>query len=174
MNTANKLTMLRMALIPVFLIVLYVGFKGSYYAAMAVFIVASLTDFVDGYIARSRNQVTDFGKFMDPLADKILVFAALLWFAEQGVVPAWIVLIVLVRELMVTALRLVAVDSGRVIAAGILGKVKTATTMVCLTIMFLPVPPWLVYTCVAAIAVTTVVSGVEYFIKNKDVLNWNK
>ena len=174
MNTANKLTMLRVALIPVFLTVLYIGFKGSNYAAMAVFIIASLTDFADGYIARSRSQVTDFGKFMDPIADKILVFAAMLWFVEMGVMPAWVVLIVLVREFMVTGLRLIAVDNGRVIAAGFSGKIKTVTTMVGLTIMFLPIPVWLVYTCVTAITVTTVVSGVEYFVKNKDTINWNK
>ena len=118
MTTANKLTLLRVFLIPVFMIVLYLGFPGSNYVALAIFVIASLTDFVDGYIARSRNEVTDFGKFMDPLADKVLVFAALLWFTQRGMMPAWAVLIVLARELAVTGLRLLAAGGGRVIAAG--------------------------------------------------------
>ena len=174
MNTANKLTMIRVILIPAFLVVLYIGFTGSRYAAMAIFIAAGLTDIADGYIARRNNQVTDFGKFMDPLADKILVLAAMLWFIEQGAMPAWAVLIVVVREFMVTALRLIALDNGRVIAAAISGKIKTVVTMVCLTAMFLALEQWMVITCIAAITVTTVVSGIEYFVKNKDVFNWKK
>jgi len=141
---------------------------------MAIFIVAELTDFADGYIARSRNQVTDFGKFMDPLADKVLVFAAMIWFVERGIMPAWAVLIVIIREFMVTALRLIAVGNGRVIAAGFSGKIKTIVTMICLTAMFLSLPQWLVYVNVAAITITTLVSGVEYFVKNKDIINFDK
>jgi len=174
MNTANKLTMLRLILIPIFLAVLYIGFPGSLYVAMAIFVIAGLTDIADGYIARKRNLVTDFGKLMDPLADKILVLSAMLWFLEQGTMPAWAVLIVVVREFTVTALRLIAVDNGRVIAAAISGKIKTVVTMVCLTLMFLNLRPWMVIFCVAAITITTLVSGVEYFIKNKDVFNWKK
>jgi len=151
---------------------LYIDFQYSNYAAMAVFIIAGLTDIVDGYIARSRDQITDFGKFMDPLADKVLVFAAMLWFVEQGDMPAWAVLIVVIREFMVTALRLIAVSGGRVIAAGIAGKVKTAVSMVCLTIMFIDLPQWAVYSCVGLIIVTTLISGIEYFIKNRDILNF--
>jgi len=164
--------MLRVVLIPAFLAVLYIGFPGSNYAAMGIFIAAGLTDIADGYIARRRNQVTDFGKLMDPLADKILVLAAMLWFLERGAIPAWVVLLVVVREFMVTALRLIAVDNGRVIAAAISGKIKTLVTMFCLTVMFLELQQWMVYACVAAITVTTVVSGVEYFLKNKDILKW--
>ncbi|MCL2200952.1 MAG: CDP-diacylglycerol--glycerol-3-phosphate 3-phosphatidyltransferase [Oscillospiraceae bacterium] len=174
MNTANKLTMVRILLIPAFLAVLYIGFTGNTYVAMGIFIVAGLTDIADGYIARKRNLVTDFGKLMDPLADKILVLSAMLWFLEQGIMPAWVVLIVVVREFLVTALRLIAADTGRVIAAGISGKIKTVVTMACLTIMFLNLPPWAVIASVVAITVTTVFSGVEYFIKNKDVFNWKK
>ena len=174
MNTANKLTMLRVALIPVYLIVLYWGFAGATYVALAIFIVASLTDFVDGYIARHYNQVTDFGKFMDPLADKILVLSSMLWFCQVGRLPAWAVAIVVAREFAVSGLRLVAVDNGRVIAAGWSGKVKTFSTMVCLCLMHLPISGWLDWVCVAVIAVTTLYSGVEYFVKNKDVLNWSK
>lgn len=174
MNTANKLTMLRVVLIPVYLIVLYWGFSGAQYVALAIFIVASLTDFVDGYIARHYNQVTDFGKFMDPLADKILVLSSMLWFCQTGLLPAWAVAIVVAREFAVSGLRLVAVDNGRVIAAAWSGKIKTFSTMVCLCLMHLPIPQELVWVCVAVIAVTTLYSGVEYFVKNRDVLNWNK
>lgn len=174
MNTANKLTMLRVVMIPAYMAVLYWGFPGATYAALAIFVVASLTDFVDGYIARHYDQTTDFGKFMDPLADKVLVLAAMLWFTETGRMPAWAVLIVVAREFAVSGLRLVAVDNGRVIAAGWSGKVKTFATMVCLCVMHLPVPSAVDWVCVAVIAVTTVYSGIEYFIQNKDVLNWNK
>ena len=153
MNTANKLTMLRVILIPVYLVVLYLGFAGSLYVALAVFIIASITDFVDGYVARHYNQVTDFGKFMDPLADKVLVIA---------------------REFAVSGLRMVAVDNGRVIAAAWSGKVKTFATMVCLILMHLPIWNWLNWVCIAIIAATTLYSGVEYFVKNKDVLNTHK
>ena len=166
--------MFRIALIPAFLAVLYIGFPGSRITAMVLFIIAGVTDLIDGHIARSRNQVTDFGKFMDPLADKILIVSAMLWFVGQGAMPAWAALIVIIREFMVTALRLIAVNNGRVIAAGISGKVKTAVTMVCLTAMFLPLLQWMIYLCVALITVTTVVSGLEYFVKNKDAMNWEK
>ena len=166
--------MARVALIPVFLAVLYIGFPHSNYVAMVVFAAAGLTDIADGYIARKRGLVTDFGKFMDPLADKILVLAAMLWFVEEGKMPAWVVLIVVVREFMVTALRMIAVDNGRVIAAGITGKIKTLVTVICLTVMFLELEPWMIYVLVGLILVTTVVSGVEYFVKNKDVLSWDK
>jgi CDP-diacylglycerol--glycerol-3-phosphate 3-phosphatidyltransferase len=174
MNTANKLTMLRVALIPIFLVVLYAGFRGSAILAMIIFILASLTDLADGYIARSRSQVTDFGKFMDPLADKVLVFAAMLWFTERGALPAWAVLIVVVREFAVTALRLIAADNGRVIAAARSGKVKTATTMACLIVMFLGLPAWANALCAGLILVTTIFSGIEYFLKNKDAISWAK
>ena len=169
MNIANKLTLLRVFLIPVFLFVLYWGFPCSQYAALAIFILASLTDLLDGYLARSRNLVTDFGKFMDPLADKVLVVTAMLWFVESGAIPAWAVAIVIFREFAVSGMRLIAVEGGRVIAAGWSGKVKTASTMVCLCLMFLPIPPVLNWVCVGVIVVTTLWSGIEYFVKNKDV-----
>ena len=174
MNTANKLTLLRVILIPIFLAVLYWGFSGYNYVAMAIFIIASLTDFVDGYIARSRGQVTDFGKFLDPLADKVLVVAAMLWFLERNIIPAWAVLIVIIREFTITALRLIAAANGRVIAAANLAKLKTATTMVCLIVMFLPIPGWLVTVFIIAIVVTTVISGIEYIVKNRDIFKMTK
>ena len=167
MNTANKLTMLRVALIPVFLILLYLRFPFHMYFALTVFILASVTDFVDGYIARHYNQVTDFGKFMDPLA------GALLCFVEAGRLPAWVLLVVIVREFAVTALRLIAVERGRVIAAAWSGKVKTASTMVCICLMLLIARPALDLVCAAVILVTTVYSGAEYFVKNKDVVDWS-
>ena len=172
LNTANKLTIGRVALIPVFLVVLYVDFPGGNYAAMALFILAGLTDVADGYIARNRGQVTDFGKFTDPLADKILVVSAMLWFVEKGVIPAWAALIVIIREFMVTALRLIAVGNGRVIDAAISGKIKTVVTMVCLTAMFLDLRRWMVFVCIGAITATTLASGVEYYVKNRDVFRF--
>ena len=142
MNTANKLTMLRVIMIPAFLLVLYLGIPFASYIALAIFIVASLTDWLDGYIARNYNQTTDFGKFMDPLADKCLVIAAMLWFVEIGQMPAWALLIVVVREFAVSGIRMQAANLGRVIAAGWSGKVKTASTMVCICLMLLPFLPW--------------------------------
>ena len=127
MTTANKITLFRVILIPVFLILLYTGAK---WAALAVYIVACISDTVDGYIARHYNQVTDFGKFMDPLADKILVLSAMCWFIEVGQMPGWLVAIVLFREFAVSGLRLIAVERGRVIAAVWSGKIKTTVTMV--------------------------------------------
>jgi CDP-diacylglycerol--glycerol-3-phosphate 3-phosphatidyltransferase len=174
MNTANKLTMLRVVMIPAFLLVLYLGVPGANYWALAIFIVASLTDTLDGYIARHYNQTTDFGKFMDPLADKCLVTAAMLWFVEIGQMPGWALLVVIVREFGVSGLRMVAADKGRVIAAGWSGKVKTASTMVCICLMLLPIPGILNNICVAVIVLTTIYSGVEYFMKNLDVLSETK
>ena len=169
MNTANKLTLLRVVMIPAFLLVLYLDVPGASYWALAIFVAASLTDTLDGYIARHYNQVTDFGKFMDPLADKCLVVAAMLWFVEIGQMPAWAVLIVVIREFAVSGLRMVAADKGRVIAAGWSGKVKTASTMVCIVLMLLPIPPVVDRICTAVIVLTTAYSGIEYFIKNADV-----
>ena len=168
MNLANKLTVLRVILIPVFLVLLYLGLT---YIALAVFIIASVTDFVDGKIARSRNLVTDFGKFMDPLADKMLVFAALIWFTATGIFPAWALVIVAAREFAVSGLRMLAASSGKVIAAAWSGKIKTAATMVCIIVMFLPVWGWVYWCCTALIVITTVYSGVEYFAKNIGVLS---
>lgn len=172
MNTANKLTLARVVMIPLFLLVLYLHVPGANYWALAIFIVASLTDTLDGYIARHYNQTTDFGKFMDPLADKCLVTAAMLWLVEIGQMPGWALLIVIVREFAVSGLRMVAADKGRVIAAGWSGKVKTASTMVCICLMLL-LPRFMELSaiCVAVIVLTTIWSGVEYFMKNLDVLS---
>ena len=180
MNLPNKLTMLRIVLAPVFLAVLYWGFPGADYAALAIFIIASLTDLLDGKIARKYGLVTDFGKFADPLADKILVVSAMLWFVEQGRMPAWMLAVVITREFAVSGLRMIAVDNGRVIAAGWSGKIKTASTMICLCIML--AMGELIYfseefchsmdvLCITVMVTTTLYSGLEYFIKNRDVLS---
>ncbi len=174
MNLPNKLTVLRMILVPVFMAVLLLWNR---WVALGIFIVASLTDFIDGKIARSRNLVTDFGKFMDPLADKLLVISAMVIFVEQGHMPSWVCMVVIARELAVSGLRMIAASNGIVMAAGWSGKIKTACTMIGLCVMMTPIADiaiaggftvnvlmWVI------ILVTTVVSGVEYFAKNGSVL----
>ena len=168
-TTANKLTVARVFLIPVFLVVMYWGFPGHRYVALAIFIIASLTDLLDGYIARHYNQISDFGKFMDPLADKCLVVAALCVFVAEGSLESWILVTVLVREFAVSGMRLIAVEKGRVIAAGWSGKIKTASTMVCICLILFGIPHGLNMVCQVVILVTTVYSGVEYFVRNWDV-----
>ena len=170
MTTANKLTLCRVVMIPIFLVLLYVDFTGHLWAALAVFILASVTDFIDGYVARHYHQITDFGTVMDPLADKLLVMSAMVWFVEVAWMPAWAFFVVIARELAVTGLRLVAVEQGRVIAAAKSGKVKTACTMVGIILMLIFPNATLRLVCVAVILVTTLYSGIEYFVKNKDVL----
>ena len=140
MNTANKLTLARVFMIPLFLVIAYWGFPGSRYVALGVYILACLTDLLDGYVARHYNQVSDFGKFADPLADKCLVMAALCWFVETGDMVGWVLAVVLLREFAVSGMRLIAVEKGRVIAAGWSGKVKTASTMVCICLMLFGIP----------------------------------
>ena len=172
MTSASKITILRVLLIPFYMAAMYMtgGKAGIWmWIALGIFIVASLTDVVDGYIARAYNQTTDFGKFLDPLADKLLTIAAMCMFCQWGSFPAWALMIVLTREFAVTGLRLVAVQKGNVIAAGWSGKVKTASTMVGLcAMMVFPGVVWLNILVIAVIVGTTVYSGVEYFVKN-----WN-
>lgn len=172
MTTANKITIFRVILIPVLLVLMYLDFSGHMYWALAVFILASLSDFADGYIARHYNQVSDFGKFLDPIADKLLVTSAMMMFVSWGTMPAWALIIVIAREFAVTGLRLVAVDNGRVIAAAWSGKIKTATTMVCICLMMIWNVNWLNILCWVLIVVTTLYSGGEYFYKNRDVLSF--
>ena len=178
MTTASKITLVRVVLIPLVMLFMYLsdGSAGSpwLWAALAVFIIASISDYVDGFIARKYNQVSDFGKFLDPLADKLLVIAVMLIFCQWDLIPSWALMIVLSREFAVTGLRLVAVSKGKVIAAGWSGKVKTACTMVglCFMIAF-PHIAWLGITVNIIIVVTTVYSGVEYFAQNWNCL-WDK
>lgn len=166
-TTANKITMLRILLIPLFLIFMY---NGLTFLALLVYVIACLSDFADGYVARTYNQITTFGKFMDPLADKMLVLSAMCFFVENGQMPGWAVAIVLLREFAVSGLRLIAVEQKRVIAAARSGKIKTGCTMVALGFMlvfgrsgFINVLGTIV------ILATTVYSGIEYFIVNLDV-----
>ena len=119
MNLANKITMFRVVMIPVFLVFCYLDFPASNYIALAIFILASLSDFADGQIARRQNLVTDFGKFMDPLADKVLVTAAMLMFVEWGQMPAWVLAVVIAREFAVSGMRMMAATDGKVIAAAV-------------------------------------------------------
>lgn len=168
-TTANKITVLRIILVPVFMVLLYLG---QTYWALAVYIVACLSDFVDGKIARKYNQITDFGKFMDPLADKMLVLAAMCYFVEDGLIPGWVVAVVLLREFGVSGLRLLAVEQGIVIAAAWSGKIKTGVTMVALGVLILAGQPWfpapdvIAVVCWLLILITTLYSGIEYFAKN--------
>ena len=180
MNTlANKITIFRVLLIPVFLLLAYTGHMRW---ALAVFILASLSDMLDGYVARHFNQITNFGKFMDPLADKVLVMAAMCYFVQAGRMPGWALAVVLLREFAVSGLRLVAVEQGRVIAAAKSGKVKTAATMVCLCLMLYSpapgidasAPDIIAQISTAVILLTTVWSGIEYFWKNRDVFKESK
>ena len=178
MTTASKITLIRVALIPLYMITMYLsgGVSGLWmWVSLGIFIVASLTDFIDGHIARKYHQVSDFGKFLDPLADKLLTIACMCMLCEWGMMPAWALMVVLTREFAVTGLRLVAVQNGTVIAAGWSGKVKTASTMVGLCfVMAFPAVSWLVSVVNVMIVVTTVYSGVEYFVQNWKCLGLSK
>ena len=177
MTLASKITLIRVAFIPLYMVFMYLsGGEPNLWMwlSLAVFIVASLTDYVDGQIARRCNQVSDFGKFLDPLADKLLTIAAMAMFCEWGMMPAWALMLVLTREFAVTGLRLGAVGKGTVIAAGKSGKFKTASTMVGLCVlMAFPTVGWVAIVVNAVIVVTTLYSGIEYFIQNWNCL-WDK
>lgn len=170
MTTASKITLVRVAMIPAYMVTMYLsgGEQGMWlWISLGIFVLASLTDFVDGQIARKCNQVSDFGKFLDPLADKLLTIACMCMLVEWGMMPAWTLMIVLAREFSVTGLRLVAVQKGNVIAAGWSGKIKTASTMIGLCfVMAFPTIGWLTTLVNWVIVITTVYSGVEYFAKN--------
>jgi len=189
MNLANKLTIWRIILIPFFLICFYIPGLGTAYLtigdfhlpyshllALIIFLAAAITDFFDGHIARKYNMITDFGKFMDPLADKLLVTAAFLIFIELDLVPAWVVFIILAREFMVTGLRTIAASKGVIMAAGWTGKLKTVVQFVMIAVLLLlewpfasmgiPIGDILIWLAV----LLTVASGAEYLLKNLDVL----
>ncbi len=187
MNLPNKLTVLRIFMIPVFIVIAVVPFNWGEVAilgtslevtqliAAIIFAVASFTDWLDGHIARRDNLVTNFGKFADPLADKMLVMTAFIVLVEQGKAAAWIVAIIICRELAVTGLRLLLVEGGEVMAAAWPGKIKTATQMVAIILLLInnipfaslniPVDQIMLYICL----IFTIYSGVDYFAKNKDV-----
>ncbi|MFI3174491.1 MAG: CDP-diacylglycerol--glycerol-3-phosphate 3-phosphatidyltransferase [Bacillota bacterium] len=175
----NQLTMFRVVLIPVFLWVLFsTQLPNHRYLAIAIFIIASVTDFFDGYLARKWHVVSNFGKFMDPLADKLLVMAAMVALVEMGDLPSWVVILILARELAITGFRTLAVEANIVLAASFWGKLKTVTQMAMIVMVLLQlensmmilVTDILIY----ASAILTVVSGADYFIKNKEVFGTAK
>lgn len=181
MNLPNKLTIFRVILIPFFIVFLLVpdmpflpSAEWGEWIALTIFVIASLTDMLDGKIARKHNLITDFGKFMDPLADKLLVCSALIALIELGRIPAWMVIVIIAREFTISGFRLVAADKGVVIAASYWGKFKTAFQMVTVIVLILNIPgkvfdvigTVLIYISLAL----TVISLIDYLAKNKDVL----
>lgn len=198
MNLPNKLTLFRIILVPIMVIVSFFDIPGSFLGISTtmwimelIFIIASITDKLDGYLARKNNQVTNFGKFLDPIADKILVIAAMILFVEMGRLPAWIPIIVIFREFAVSGYRLIAVqNSGKVIAANVWGKLKTVTQMIAIILMFLTTQPYFAFVnsaltymttgdfvmnILASIFMTisviaTIFSGYEYLKGGKDLL----
>lgn len=196
MNLANKLTLIRIFLVPIFLIFIAVkSFSYGTFIATFIFILASLTDKLDGYIARSRNQITKFGKFMDPLADKLLVTAALISLVELQIIPSWAAMIIIAREFAVSGLRTIAASDGVVIAASWWGKIKTVIQIIAIILLLLKVniinskylqtlindvpqmnnffdivPTVMLYLAV----IITIISGIDYFKKNKNAINIDK
>ena len=201
MNLPNKITVLRILLVPVFMIVFYLPFNNMNLVACLIFIIAAITDTLDGHIARSRNLVTNFGKFLDPLADKLLVAAALIALVGKDMIPSWFVTVIIAREFMVTGIRLLANGEGRVIAASIWGKIKTVTQVIAISLLLIDtyqvsinksdmfmidklyysVMTFSDYPLVSLISILstvmiivsviiTILSGVDYLVKNKDVL----
>lgn len=176
MNLPNRLTLFRVILIPFFVFFLLAPYFTVYgnYIAVAVFIVASITDFLDGHIARKRNLVTNFGKFMDPLADKLLVCSALICLIELDRLPAWIVIIIIAREFIISGFRLIASDNGVVIAASYWGKFKTTFQMLMVIVLILDIPHpvfyWLGVILTYVSLALTVISLIDYIVKNKNVL----
>ena len=170
MTTASKITIVRILLVPAFMVVALMGFQ---LAALSLFVLAGVTDWLDGYIARKYDQISNFGKFMDPLADKLLVTAALLLFVQWGRMEAWVLMVILAREFAVSGLRMMAAAKGDVIAAGWSGKVKTVVTMLGIILMLTTFHERVIVgtltvdtLAVAAILVTTVYSGIEYLARN--------
>ncbi|MCI9360615.1 MAG: CDP-diacylglycerol--glycerol-3-phosphate 3-phosphatidyltransferase [Hungatella sp.] len=175
MNLPNKLTILRVCLIPFFVVFLLLeGGQNQTYRSIStvIFIVASLTDMLDGKIARKYNLVTNFGKFMDPLADKLLVCSALICLIELGQIPSWMVIVIISREFIISGFRLVASDNGVVIAASYWGKFKTTFQMIAVVLLILQIPALTLVTniCLWIALILTVVSLADYVVKNRKVL----
>lgn len=176
MNLPNKLTMGRIFAIPVFIVVFLLDYR---YAAAVIFILAALTDMLDGHIARKNNLVTNFGKLMDPLADKLLVMSALICLSQVGDVPGWMVIVILGREFIITGMRQVAAAQGIVIAAGTTGKIKTITQMIAIPLLILENWPFSLFSFDLPMdqiflwiaLVMTVISGTEYIVKNKKLFS---
>lgn len=195
MNLPNKITVARMLLIPIMIIVPYLGLNNILFGSVTIgsfitliiFLIASFTDFLDGYLARKNNLVTTFGKFLDPIADKLLVLSALIMLVEQGIIPGWIPIIIAAREFIVSGIRMLAAGDGKVIAASWYGKVKTVSQMIAISLAFLSTNTFMQFTSVEmgtgalilnilmslamVIAVlTTILSGIDYFMKSKDIV----
>ena len=195
MNLPNKITVARMLLIPIMIIVPYLGFNNILFGSVTIgsfitliiFLIASSTDFLDGYLARKNNLVTTFGKFLDPIADKLLVLSALIMLVEQGIIPGWIPIIIAAREFIVSGIRMLAAGDGKVIAASWYGKVKTVSQMVAISLAFLSTNTFMQFTSVEmstgtlilnilmslamiVAVLTTILSGVDYFMKSKDIV----
>ena len=175
MNTANKITMIRVFLVPIFMVLFFIDNAACHWAALGVFILASITDAVDGHVARKYNQTTTFGKFVDPLADKVLTTAAFLLLMYYGRMSVWAVMIILTREFMVAGVRLVAAGEGNVVAASMWGKLKTVTQMVAIIVAMilmnfekiLGVPSIILSDILIWISVAfTIISGIDYLVKN--------
>lgn len=199
MNLPNKITIARILLVPIMMLMPYIGItaKTSFglpivnIIILIIFLVASFTDYLDGHIARKRNIVTNFGKFLDPIADKLLVLAALVMLVEAGIIPGWIPIIIAAREFMVSAIRMLVATEGKVIAASKLGKIKTVTQMVAISLAFLDTNYFMSFVCGALTGfalilnilmsvamvlavIATIWSGVDYFMKSKDVVLQSK
>ena len=195
MNLPNKITVARMLLIPIMIIVPYLGFNNILFGSvpigsfitLIIFLIASFTDFLDGYLARKNNLVTTFGKFLDPIADKLLVLSALIMLVEQGIIPGWIPIIIAAREFIVSGIRMLAAGDGKVIAASWYGKVKTVSQMVAISLAFLSTNTFMQFTSVEmgtgtlilnilmslamiVAVLMTILSGVDYFMKSKDIV----
>lgn len=175
MNLPNKITIFRVFMIPLFVVLMMLQrIPGNEFYALAVYAIACISDALDGHIARKYNLITDFGKFMDPVADKLLVCSALICFVEQGLMPAWIALIIIARELIIDGFRLVAAGKGIVIAASIWGKAKTVVQMIACFVLILNID-WLVFNIleqvlIYASLILTVISLADYIYKNRTVL----
>lgn len=173
MNLPNRLSIIRVLCIPAIVILLYQPSDACRIIAGVLFILASVTDFLDGFIARKYHLITDFGKFIDPVADKLLVLTTLIMLLHRGLTEAWIIVIILSRELAVDGLRMVAVTKGKVIAASKFGKYKTTCQMVMITVSVLlnaaAFSSWYMIVLTVAAVVLTLLSAVDYFVKNRDV-----
>lgn len=174
MNLPNKITIFRLLLIPVFVAAFFIGENGYLWSGI-IFIIASFTDFLDGYLARKYNETTNLGAFLDPVADKVLVFAALILLAESGVIPSWSVILIIGRETLINGFRLIAIEKGVVISASYLGKLKTVTQMVSL-VLLLFAPALVVLNVIGLVVywiavVATLISGIEYVYQGRDLLS---
>ncbi|MDR3148556.1 MAG: CDP-diacylglycerol--glycerol-3-phosphate 3-phosphatidyltransferase [Oscillospiraceae bacterium] len=181
MTTANKITLLRIALIPIFMVLMLLDQPATRVAALLIFILAGVTDHIDGYVARKYNQITIFGKFMDPLADKIMVTSAMMILVAWGRMPSWAAVIIIAREFAVSGLRLIAAAKGDVIAAGFSGKLKTTVSIIAICFMItdrvhdFEIIPHLLNVDMAGsmlMVIVTVWSGVEYFVRNRKILDY--